>query len=189
MQTDIAGLRFVSLPDSAELSYTTVTSPVGELVLTGSGEVLTGLFFGGPGEVLPGFASGEGAWVFASDALAQARGQLEQYFAGERSAFDLELAVTGTDFQRRVWRALCDIPFGRTISYRQLAEAIGQPGAGRAVGSANSRNRIAVIIPCHRVIASSGSPGGYSGGLDRKQTLLQLENASVSLPQFRSEAV
>lgn len=101
--------------------------------------------------------------------------QLAEYLAGSRRSFDLPLAPSGTDFQRRVWSALAAIPYGQTRSYGELAGQLGQPGAQRAVGSANGRNPIAIVIPCHRVIASGGGLGGYSAGLARKQWLLEME--------------
>lgn len=101
--------------------------------------------------------------------------QLAEYFAGSRREFDLPLAFEGTDFQKRVWSALCDIPYGTTISYAELARRVDSPRGVRAVGQANGRNRIAIIVPCHRVIASNGSLAGYAAGSDRKQALLALE--------------
>jgi methylated-DNA-[protein]-cysteine S-methyltransferase len=101
--------------------------------------------------------------------------QLEEYFAGRRIAFDLPMTMVGTPFQRTVWRALCDIPFGETVSYGELAGRIGQPTASRAVGLANGRNPISIIVPCHRVIGANGSLTGYGGGLARKQHLLAFE--------------
>ena len=110
--------------------------------------------------------------------FAVLREQLAQYFEGERTAFDIPLSYPGTDFQRKVWQALRDIPYGRTISYGEVAQTIGKPGAARAVGAANGSNRIAIIIPCHRVIAAGGGPGGYGGGLWRKIRLLEMERNS-----------
>jgi AraC family transcriptional regulator of adaptative response/methylated-DNA-[protein]-cysteine methyltransferase len=107
--------------------------------------------------------------------LARLQRQLDLYFKGERTAFDIPLAYPGTDFQRNVWQALRDIPYGRTMSYGEVARTVGKPGAARAVGAANGANRIAIIIPCHRVIAAGGGPGGYGGGLWRKLRLLELE--------------
>jgi len=101
--------------------------------------------------------------------------QLEEYFAGQRSAFELPLRPAGTPFQQTVWRALQTIPYGSTISYRELARRVGKPRAYRAVGNANGKNPIPIIIPCHRVIQSSGALGGYSSGLHIKQFLLELE--------------
>ena len=101
-------------------------------------------------------------------------GELDAYFAGERREFDLELDLVGTNFQRRVWEALLTIPYGETRSYTYIAEQIGSPGAVRAVGLANGRNPIGIIVPCHRVIGANGSLTGYGGGLERKQALLEL---------------
>lgn len=102
--------------------------------------------------------------------------QLNEYFAGERQVFDLPLNPQGTEFQKKVWKALQGIPLGETRSYKQIAEAVGNPKACRAVGMANNRNPIAIIIPCHRVVGASGKLVGYAGGLDIKQKLLALEN-------------
>jgi methylated-DNA-[protein]-cysteine S-methyltransferase len=103
--------------------------------------------------------------------------QLDAYFAGELTAFDLPLAPRGSEFQLRVWTALREIPYGRTESYGELAQRIGSPGAARAVGLANGKNPIGIVIPCHRVVGSNGSLTGYGGGLDRKRRLLDLELA------------
>lgn len=110
-----------------------------------------------------------------SPASEAAAAQLREYLAGERTAFDLTLAAVGTPFQHRVWDALCQIPYGRTESYGQLAVRIGQPTASRAVGLANGRNPIAIVVPCHRVIGGSGTLTGYAGGLERKRWLLDHE--------------
>ncbi|MCX6001231.1 MAG: methylated-DNA--[protein]-cysteine S-methyltransferase [Chloroflexi bacterium] len=109
--------------------------------------------------------------------LARLKRQLDEYFEGKRMSFDIPLAYPGTDFQRRVWKALIAIPYGQTRSYGEVARTIGKPGAVRAVGGANGSNRIAIIIPCHRVIAAGGGPGGYGGGLWRKRKLLELERS------------
>jgi methylated-DNA-[protein]-cysteine S-methyltransferase len=106
--------------------------------------------------------------------------QLDEYFAGERKEFNLPLSLQGTAFQQKVWKQLQAIPYGKTISYAQLAQSIGNPKACRAVGSANGKNPISVIIPCHRVIAADGSLGGYASGLDVKRQLLELEKSSVT---------
>ena len=108
--------------------------------------------------------------------FADARAQFTEYFAGQRTEFDLPLdCATGTEFQRLVWRALCDIPYGETISYGELARRIGQPAAVRAVGLANGRNPLSIVVPCHRVVGTGGKLTGYGGGLDRKRHLLDLE--------------
>lgn len=107
--------------------------------------------------------------------LLEAKRQVLEYFAGKRRDFDLPLAPKGTPFQQRVWQALCAIPYGQTRSYGQIAAAVGNPKAGRAVGGANHRNPISLVQPCHRVIGSSGRLVGYGGGLDKKEALLALE--------------
>jgi methylated-DNA-[protein]-cysteine S-methyltransferase len=109
------------------------------------------------------------------DPLTEASRQLEEYFDGERTEFDLLLTLNGTAFQRRVWAALREIPYGETISYGQLADRIGQPSASRAVGLANGRNPIGIIVPCHRVVGADGSLTGYGGGIERKRYLLSHE--------------
>ena len=114
----------------------------------------------------------------AQAVLIQTKKQLEQYFAGKRTTFDVALDLVGTEFQVQAWRALCRIPFGRTISYGQQAANIKKPKAFRAVGSANGKNPIPIIVPCHRVVASDGSLGGYSLGLRMKKQLLALEGVS-----------
>ncbi len=109
------------------------------------------------------------------EAAGEATRQLREYFDGERRSFALPLAARGTDFQRRVWSELSEIPHGRTRSYGEIAEAIGQPTASRAVGAANGRNPISIVVPCHRVIGASGALTGYGGGMDRKRWLLNHE--------------
>jgi methylated-DNA-[protein]-cysteine S-methyltransferase len=110
-----------------------------------------------------------------ADAFADAAGQLEAYFAGELTEFDVDIRLNGTEFQRRVWAALRTVPYGETRSYGEIAAQIGSPGASRAVGLANGRNPVGIIVPCHRVIGSSGGLTGYGGGLDRKRALLAME--------------
>ena len=116
----------------------------------------------------------------AQKILSATKKQLEQYFAGKRTAFDIPLDLEGTDFQQLAWRALCRIPFGKTISYGDQAKNIKMPKAFRAVGSANGKNPIPIIVPCHRVVAGDGSLGGYSLGLKMKKQLLALEGVSVA---------
>ena len=152
--------------------WTTIDSPVGTLWLTGDGAALTGLYMGRPAALdLPG-------WVEDDAPFAAAREQLTAYFAGERQEFDLPLNPVGTPFQQQVWAALRAIPYGETRSYREIAEQLGRPTASRAVGAANGRNPISVIVPCHRVVGSSGVLTGYAWGLERKRALLDLELAA-----------
>jgi methylated-DNA-[protein]-cysteine S-methyltransferase len=151
--------------------FTTESSPVGELTLVGDADALTGLYMTDHRH-RPALPAG----VRRDDAaFDEVRRQLGQYFAGERTRFILPLRMEGTDFQRAVWRALLDVEYGQTISYGELARRIGRPHASRAVGLANGRNPISIVVPCHRVIGSSGSLTGYGGGMDRKRFLLDLE--------------
>jgi len=157
--------------------YTTLDSPIGELLLLGDGRTLRGLYMqDGRRPIAVG-----SAWERSAEAFADVRAQLRQYFAGERTTFDASLALEGSAFERRVWRGLQEIPYGETISYGELARRIGQPSAARAVGLANGRNPIAVIVPCHRVIGANGTLTGYGGGLERKRILLELESAQGCL--------
>jgi len=160
--------------------YTIVPSPIDDLLLTSEDDTLTRLHMSphtGEHGVAPD-------WVRADDdpVLASAREQLDAYFAAERTSFDLPLAPDGTEFQRQVWSELVRIPYGETISYGEMARRIANPAASRAVGLANGRNPIAVIVPCHRVIGADGSLTGFGGGLDRKRTLLALEQGVQTLP-------
>jgi methylated-DNA-[protein]-cysteine S-methyltransferase len=151
--------------------YATLDSPIGDLLLAGDGETVRGLYM----QAGPSAFSIPASWRRADEPFAAARDQLGEYFAGERSAFELALAGAGTPFQERVWRALLEIPYGETISYGELARRIGRPDAVRAVGMANGRNPISIIVPCHRVIGADGALTGYAGGLERKRFLLDLE--------------
>jgi methylated-DNA-[protein]-cysteine S-methyltransferase len=160
----------------AETIWTTVSSPVGELLLTGDGYSLDTLHLsdgGRPIGALDGHRRDD-------DAFAEARTQLVEYFDGDRATFELSLAPTGTPFQLRVWDALRKIPYAATASYGEVAAAIGSPSASRAVGLANGRNPIAIVIPCHRVIGADGTLVGYGGGLDRKRRLLDLEASALA---------
>lgn len=151
--------------------YRTIPSPVGPLTLAGHDDVLTHLRMDDQTHP-PG---GRDAWLPDDDAFPKVVDQLEAYFARELTGFDVPMELAGTPFQRQVWAALCDIPYGETISYGELARRIGKPNASRAVGLANGRNPIGIIVPCHRVIGANGTLTGYGGGLGRKQALLELE--------------
>jgi methylated-DNA-[protein]-cysteine S-methyltransferase len=153
------------------LLHTTVESPIGELLLVGDGEAIRGLYMQDGARPK---RAGSG-WKRASEPFEAAREQLGQYFAGEREEFDLPLRAAGSPFQRRVWSALKEIPYATTTSYGELARRIDPPGDPRAVGSANGRNPISIIVPCHRVIGADGTLTGYGGGLERKRFLLELE--------------
>jgi methylated-DNA-[protein]-cysteine S-methyltransferase len=154
-------------------TYTTMASPVGELLLTAEDGRLTGLYMPA-GEHCPPPGAGREDGAFATT-----RRQLEEYFAGERHSFDLPLAPAGTPFQQRVWEELRRIGYGETISYGELASRIGRPSAARAAGAANGANPVSIVIPCHRVIGSTGMLTGYGGGLEAKRFLLELERASA----------
>lgn len=152
-------------------THTTIDSPVGPLTLVAADGRLTGLYMERqrhrPAEETFGEPNAE--------PFAEAIAQLREYFAGDRTVFDLPLALTGTPFQERVWAALREIPYGQTVSYGRLAESLGRPTAARAVGMANGRNPVGIIVPCHRVVGASGALTGYGGGLDRKELLLDFE--------------
>ncbi len=156
--------------------YTEFESPLGTILVRGTAHGLTGLYME---EHRHGPSAAERAgWTHDEAPFAAARVQLAEYFAGTRTVFDLALdreAMGGTAFQRRVWSALLEIPYGETISYGGLARRIGQPAAVRAVGLANGRNPVSVIVPCHRVVGSGGKLTGYGGGMERKSVLLALE--------------
>ena len=149
---------------------TQFSSTVGPLTLEGDDHALTRVGFGEP-------AAPRGD----AGALAEAAIQLEQYFAGERTEFDLDVEVEGTPFERRVWDEVRAIPYGETATYAEIARRIGRPSACRAVGRANGRNPVAVIVPCHRVIGSDGSLTGYAGGIEMKRALLDLERAALAV--------
>jgi methylated-DNA-[protein]-cysteine S-methyltransferase len=151
-------------------TYATVATPIGDLMLTAGPRGLTGVH-------LPGRHPDTASAAHDPGAFAGSIGQLGEYFAGERTTFDLALDPRGTPFELRVWRALLEIPYGTTTTYGELARALGTPRGARAVGLANGRNPLAIVVPCHRVIGSDGGLTGYGGGLDRKQALLALEGA------------
>jgi len=158
--------------------YCYLDTPIGELLLAGDDDALC----------LVGFPEGsmrkdpEPDWIYNEKPFAVARQQLTEYFAGERREFDLPLKLNGTEFQMSVLRALQQIPYGETTSYADIAERIGRPKAVRAVGAANGRNPIPIIVPCHRVIGSHGELTGFGGGLDTKEALLRLEAEHSQFP-------
>jgi methylated-DNA-[protein]-cysteine S-methyltransferase len=156
--------------------HTVVDSPYGPLTLVAEDEVLCGLYMAGQRHRPPEETFGD------RDAtpFAEAEAQLKAYFAGELKEFTLDLRLTGTPFQRRVWEQLRLIPYGETRSYGELARILGSPGASRAVGLANGRNPIGIIVPCHRVVGAKGGLTGYASGLDRKQRLLSFESGFES---------
>ena len=153
--------------------FSVYTSPVGELLLTSERGMLSGLNMAlQHGKPAP---SPKPEWQRDDAALLLARQQLDAYFEGDLQYFDLPLHMAGTPFQKQVWQGLLTIPYGTTISYAELARRIGRPGASRAVGAANGRNPIGIIVPCHRVIGADGTLTGYGGGLDRKEWLISHE--------------
>jgi methylated-DNA-[protein]-cysteine S-methyltransferase len=157
--------------------YTTIESPIGELLLVGDGERLHRLSMqGGRRPVAIDLR-----WRRDDDAFGEVRAQLSEYFDGQRREFDVPLALDGNPFELRVWEELCQVPYGETVSYGKIAREIGAPSAARAVGLANGRNPVAVIVPCHRVIGADGSLTGYGGGLERKRLLLDLESGVLPL--------
>jgi methylated-DNA-[protein]-cysteine S-methyltransferase len=159
------------------LSYTWYESPVGRLLLAGSGAKLNYV----------SFSSGKHAvgvspeWTEDHACFVAAIRQLQEYFAGRRRSFALKLSPEGTEFQKAVWNELQNIPYGETISYKTLADRIGKPQAVRAVGAANGANPIPIIIPCHRVIGHDGGLTGFGGGLPLKKRLLELESRQLAL--------
>lgn len=157
--------------------FTTFASPIGELLAVARGGALVRLSM----QAAPHPIALDPGWRRDDGAFAELRTQFDQYFAGQRRAFELDLAPAGTPFQRRVWDALLEIPYGETESYGELARRVGAPGAARAVGAANGENPIAIIVPCHRVIGASGRLTGYGGGLERKRLLLELEAGVLAL--------
>lgn len=152
----------------AEQTYFTYLTPLGPMTVASDGTAVTHVLFGT--HVLEGRAA-------PSELTNRTANELQEYLAGKRTAFDIPLAPAGTEFQRAVWKALQNIPYGQTRSYADIAAVVGNPKATRAVGSANNRNPIAVLIPCHRVVGANGKLTGYAGGLALKQRLLDLERA------------
>lgn len=155
--------------------YTYYQSPLGTMTLQACDKGLLGAWFSTqttqPDEL--------GEYNPAFPLLVETMRQLDEYFTGQRREFDLALAATGTEFQRAVWRALVTIPYGESWSYQQLADAINNPKAVRAVGLANGKNPLSIIVPCHRVIGKNGKLTGYAGGVERKAYLLELEGAQI----------
>jgi methylated-DNA-[protein]-cysteine S-methyltransferase len=159
--------------------FTTIASPLGELLVAGAAGRLRALRFADG----PGAARAAPGWRRAEAPFADLRRQLGEYFAGERTRFEVELEpqLAAPELERRVWARLERIPYGATASYGEVARSIGAPDAARAVGVANRRNPFAIIVPCHRVIGADGSLTGYGGGIERKRSLLELEGALLTL--------
>lgn len=164
-------VRFLDPPGhDAGTRHRTVASPLGPILLTGDGHVLTRITLN------PEPDTPEVSWVEAPNDFTTAVQQLTAYFTGDLHSFDLALAPAGTSFQRRVWQQLTTVAYGHTTNYGALAAQLGQPTAARAVGMANGRNPLPIVVPCHRIIGADGGLTGYSGGLDIKRKLLRLEN-------------
>jgi methylated-DNA-[protein]-cysteine S-methyltransferase len=156
--------------------HTIVDSPLGALTLVAQDGTLSGLYFPGHWTMPDPTNFGERS----DDGFEEARRQLAEYFAGERTSFDLATATAGDAFQRRVWELIDGIPYGQTTTYGELARELGDPSLARAVGAAVGRNPLSVIRPCHRVVGKDGKLTGYAGGLQRKQALLELEGATTT---------
>lgn len=163
---------------STVIYFSFIESPLGRMVARGDGEFVTGLFIP-PHKHWQGIGD---AWQRRDELFAELRDQLAEYFAGRRRAFDVPIKLTGTPFQQQVWRELTRIPFAATISYAQLATRIGRPDASRAVGHANGRNPISILVPCHRVVGSDGALVGYAAGVDKKRWLLEWERRATPSP-------
>jgi len=157
------------------IRYRRIDTPLGRMFATAAGGALTGLYYEG-GRHAPAVSP---QWVEDphDEALAECARQLVDFFAGQRQSFELPLAPQGTPFQQRVWREIAAIPYGETIAYAELARRAGAAGSARAAGAATGRNPISIVVPCHRVVGSSGSLTGYAGGLERKTRLLEIEGA------------
>ena len=172
----------IGIESGGILLHRKIASPIGELLLAGDQQGLK----------LIGFPQGKGQgtpradWEWTENCFCDVESQLQEYFAGQRKNFDLTLSPSGTEFQLSVLQALQTIPCGETRSYQQIAEQIGRPDAVRAVGAANGRNPLPIVIPCHRVIGSNGSLTGFGGGLETKAYLLRLEGVELALPTQHS---
>ena len=160
--------------------HTTISTPVGDLLLVANGAALTGLYF--EGHRYPPAAASLGAAVVAGvdPVFRQAHTELDEYFAGRRTVFELELAPVGNDLQNRVWALLQKIPFGETTTYGRLAVQLGNRSLAQAVGQAVGHNPVSIIIACHRVVGADGKLTGYAGGIERKQFLLELEEPALA---------
>jgi methylated-DNA-[protein]-cysteine S-methyltransferase len=162
--------------EMAMSTHTVIDSPIGVLTLVGADGALSGVYM----ENQSGMPDPSTFGARVSSGFEEATEQLGEYFAGQRQEFTLRTSLGGSEFQRRVWRTVTAIPYGRTWTYAELADAVGRPDRLRAVAATNGRNPIAVVVPCHRVVGSDGGLTGYSGGLTRKRFLLDLERPSAA---------
>ena len=162
------------------MNYRKIKSPVGDLHLVSNGTKLVALIFDNSWK---SFLKKESFTLTEKkdSVLSAAEAQLKEYFGGKRTKFDIPLELTGTDFQTQAWKSLLTIPFGKTVSYAEQAKKIKNPKAVRAVGAANGKNKICIIVPCHRVIGKNGSLTGFGGGIEMKKQLLNLESKSTIL--------
>jgi methylated-DNA-[protein]-cysteine S-methyltransferase len=167
------------------IRYARFATPLGTIFATAVGGALTGIYFEG-GRHAPAISS---QWREDPGAapLGECRRQLDEYLEGKRQVFELPLAPEGTEFQRRVWIEIAQVPYGETITYAELARRAGAPGAARAAGAATGRNPLSIIVPCHRVVGTDGSLTGYAGGIERKTRLLEIEGA-LPMPAMAREA-
>lgn len=163
-------------------TITTIGSPLGALTAVATDGVLSALYMENAAHRPP--ADALGAVEAGGAGFDQLRDELDEYFAGERRTFTVPTAAVGSPFQHRVWAALGRIPYGRTRSYGEIAQELGDPRTVRAVGAANGRNPICIVVPCHRVVGADGTLTGYAGGLERKEILLALENPARARPLF-----
>lgn len=150
--------------------YFTKDTSIGKITVEEIDEYISGIYFGDFSEI-----SDEIYMKKNTETIENVFLQLEEYFEGKRQEFDIKILMRGTEFQKKVWNALMEIPYGKAVSYKYIAEKIGNPNASRAVGNANNKNRIMILIPCHRVIGKDGKLVGYAGGLDKKKKLLEIE--------------
>lgn len=150
--------------------YFTKDTSIGKITVEEIDEYISGIYFGDFSEI-----SDEIYLKKNTETIENVFLQLEEYFEGKRQEFDIKILMRGTEFQKKVWNALMEIPYGKAVSYKYIAEKIGNPNASRAVGNANNKNRIMILIPCHRVIGKDGKLVGYAGGLDKKKKLLEIE--------------
>jgi methylated-DNA-[protein]-cysteine S-methyltransferase len=174
--TTAAPTTVAAEPD--ETVHTIVDSPLGPLTLVTRAGGLAGVYMTQQRHLPPEDTFGPRVAVTDVPLLTRTADQLAAYFAGDLRDFDLDMSTSGTPFQRRVWTALRDIPYGETVTYGELAAAVGQPTASRAVGLANGRNPLSIVVPCHRVVGANGSMTGYGGGIERKRWLLDFERGT-----------
>jgi len=160
-----------TLAPTAPRSWARFPSPIGQLLAVGHDGVLTGLYVADHDRCPPVPSD----WAEDDDGFQDARRQLDEYFAGTRRTFDLRIELHGSPFQRRVWQALLDVPYGHTASYGEIARRLGHPTAARAIGAANGRNPVSIVVPCHRVVGANGTLTGYGWGTERKAWLLDHE--------------